>query len=262
MRNGFRKTCLAAAMAVSALLLGGCINLESELFVKKDGSGQITVTKNINPMMAGMMGGGEDGEDSKLEEAEAEAEALAARIPGGEVVSVDDLGGGKMRIVVGFPDVNGLDPKVLSSTTNIGESEGDDEDYGSTFRFAGGVLTYTNKNPKDTEKLGEMGDQFGDEEQRENLQMFLPMLEGAGLSLTIRVDGPIAETNARHADGSVVTLVSLPLGAFISAAINKSDEFKAIGQATAGDPDAFAQAIEDLVPGLKMDPQEEIRIRF
>jgi len=258
----------AAVLAASIGLMGGCINMENELLVKRDGSGLLTQTVALSEMMMSFMGGmgeeGEDGGDTLLEGFRTKAEEQAGRIPGGAVESVEWLEPKKVyRVVLSFPDINQFKGKHLMPNMNMmdgdeddDDGEGDDGGEGSKFSYANGVLIFTNESTIDQEQISKMG------EIDEGVKMMLPMFGDSAITMTIRVDGAIAQTNARHVnpDRRSITIMHMPLGAFMGLAVNQPEAYREA--VDTDDPVTMATALEGAVAGLKMDVQPQITIRF
>lgn len=97
------------------------------------------------------------------------------------------------------------------------------------------------------------------------MQMAAGMFQGMRIAYFIRVDGEIAETNAKHVDGTLITMTDMEPGKMMSdpkfAEIMAEGEKFQTEKPTDAQVAAMMQKVETL-NGVKMETQEKVTIRF
>jgi hypothetical protein len=83
------------------------------------------------------------------------------------------------------------------------------------------------------------------------------LFEGMKIAVAVEVEGTIVKTNATHRDGSKITLMELDFGKLIEMA----DKFKEFSLAKPETLEETKQFMKD-IPGIKVELNEEIKIRF
>lgn len=271
MRRLLAKGIMAAA---GLLVLAGCVNIDQEILVKKDGSGQfvgVVDVPDMSAMLAALGGAKEDGNAAEaaqkqaLEEAKKTAEALAAKIEGAKVESVElvpaaDKKPARIKTVVSFPDINKVNLEMINDRQEQeAKDDDDDDDDDGRITYKDGVLTIKNDSSDEVfDKLGDMGD----DEARQQLKQALPFMPDGTMRIAIRVEGAITETNARHVnkDKTAVLLGSVPIKGLLEAMLNKSEDLAKANKIE--DKAERAKAVEALIPGLKLEGAETITIKF
>ncbi|MDH4227564.1 MAG: hypothetical protein OEV59_07435 [Deltaproteobacteria bacterium] len=233
MKNGVFLALIAAVM----FLLAGCVDTDTSVSVKKDGSGEIT--SRIIFVAASKSA---DAKPTVVDEAMTKKyEALAAEMGEGvtlkavEPVKADN--GHGIRVQYAFTDIS----KVKISTENMmGESSKDNAAATFyTFAFknnaAGKTVKAGNANPesvlltviapKRDKKKAEPKDKASGakkrktpEEEARDEEMFKKMFDGFRMALTVKVDGKIKKTNAARVDkdGGAVTMMDINYGKLIN----------------------------------------------
>lgn len=264
-----RKTVFLILSALLALAtLAGCVGVDNEILVRRDGSGQLVQTMSLPDLgsmfkSAGFEGGEEiiaQQRQEVLRHARSVADELVAGIPGGEVETVELVEGppARIRTVISFPDVNAVNLAALVGAAPPADLDNEANPLAITCRD--GRLEIRNNTARGFD--AEAAESLFTDEQKKNLQMYVKMMDESPIRMSVRVEGRITETNARHLnqDRTALLLVSVPLKGFVEAVLGRSADLR---KALAiGDAPRRAEALELLVPGLKLDPTEEITVLF
>lgn len=289
MKSNFFKAPLPAALALVAILgLTGCIEESTVVKINKDGSGVIHTRKYENTeggkgLLGGLGGGAED--DEPEIEAPTEEELTARAEAMGEGVTFKSLRKGKNKsgwtgyeAVYTFKDINTVELDLnMKDSGDMEQAEeeqegADQEEAGEpervTFEMKDGVLKIRTPDPAD-EKNGKDEDQekdaaegaqdpFADNAEGAGMMaMMAPMFAGAKVGFFVEVDGEIAETNAKHRKGSMITILRADLGKLFAnpEALSKLDGLE-------GNDRQEVQKIVDSIEGVDMDLQDPITVEF
>jgi hypothetical protein len=182
--------------------------------------------------------------------------------------------------IFAFADINKLqlEMKPTGSSQLEGsdlEQEAQDEgeiDESELIRFAmkDGLLTITAPDPEDAEAPGEgeaegeedpvdgAQDPFaGDMENPQMMAMMAAMFAGAKMGFFVEIDGEIAEANAKHRNGNMITIMRADLGKLFSDA----EGIKKM-QGLEGNTREDVQKIIDGIDGVDVDLQDPITVKF
>jgi len=281
-------TLVLSVAAVAAL--AGCIDVETLVKVKPDGSGtveeKVLMKKELVAMMQNMgasMGATGETESgfSLLDRDELEKDAQAmgdgVTLISAEALSTDTGEGYLARFA--FEDINAL--RLNQNPGDRAPSEGgqgDGPEVGSKnetliFSFTPGdepVLIIqppvedTSGTADAKETTGKAGPEAADAAstadeaaQAQAMMMMQQMFDGLRVAIHLEVEGEIIETNATHRDGSRVTLMEMDF----SKLLQDPERFQAFVKS---DPDSLEGAKELMkdLPGAKVDLNDEIKIRF
>jgi hypothetical protein len=290
MKTSFFKHLRCVAFALLTIIgFTGCIEESTVVKVKKDGSGVIHHREYSNAGAAmGALGGlgGGDAEDSEPDDegpSEEELKAQAKKM--GEGVTLKSLRKGKNKngwkgyeAIFAFEDINKLKVEMLGKDAGDLEQPdpaGDAPDEQEKpelveFEMKDGVLTITTPDPdggegqtgtgKDESDENDEGaaDPFGgDGGGAQMAAMMGPMFIGARMGFFVEIDGEIAETNARHQNGNMLTILKVDLGKLFAdqQALGKMDEIEGASRED-------AQKIADSIEGMDMDLQKPITVKF
>ncbi|MGK0186794.1 MAG: hypothetical protein ACI9R3_002577 [Verrucomicrobiales bacterium] len=273
---------------VAAFGLSSCIQSHTVVSVNKDGTATIVEKTMLGGMMAQMMAGfgdafGQPGEakapaNPLMDRATYEAQAKKM----GEGVTLTKLeetkdakGGMGVTVTYAVADINklklsmgadmpeamkGMAPEIQEKLDEAGK-----EEEPVTFSFKAGELKInlpqpeidpaTAKANKELEGL-EPELQLGPEEAQQ-MEMAKMMLADMSMSLTVKVNGDIAKTNASHAKGNEVTLFSMKFadimkdpGAFSKLAMLGEDM----------QDKSKAMEMMKTLPGVKVETKKEVSI--
>ena len=96
-----------------------------------------------------------------------------------------------------------------------------------------------------------------DEVSEEVIAQMKEIFQGMKIALSVFVDGKILETNATHREGSKITVLELDFGKLLEI----PEQFKKFNQSQPKTVEEYKALMQNL-PGVKVDVNNEIRIRF
>lgn len=248
-----------AAVAL-ALVLSGCFQLASVLTVRPDGSGTLEdrVTLSETALGFARMADSTDAEGGLADREALEARA-AALGPGVRLLRVDEAEDG-YTAVYAFDDVSAI--QYTLPRPPIGEDAGEDDDQ-RPFAFAferGATSTLRVTVPDDDQPEADTttaADETDPEQTRQMLAMMRMMLGEAHVSVALRVDGEIVETDAEYVDGGSVTLLDLQMGALIDV-LDEHPELMGRDRPPLGE----IRAMLGDTDGLQIQPPGTLSVRF
>lgn len=260
-------------LIILPLLIAGCLQVETNVKVNKDGSGTITekvlMSKTFVNMMKEFAQSFQDsastGEFSLFSEDEIKNNAKGygenIKYVSHEFINDDKWEG--YNAIFSFDDVTKIklspDP---DSKVEIGMAEEapEEADY-YFFRFVKGDTPELiidrpeiKLNPESENKT-ETSDEEQDAEEDSN--EYLKLMEGMKINISVEVEGKILNTNANYVDNSRVTLMHMDLGEMMK---NK-DEFKKFKNKEPKNIDEMKEFLEKF-PGMKLEIQKPVTIKF
>lgn len=252
------KKAVALMGAMLALVgLSSCLEMETVVSVKKDGSGTITENVKIGAQMAGMMAmGAEEGADPLDEQFGEEALKENAKKygEGVELLSSergkDDSGKITVQAVYKFADVNKV--KLSFGGMMNDEESVEEEEDAPKLSMKDGVLTIGVPAPDGSD----MG--FGDEDMTdEQMAMMAPMMAGMKVSMIIKGENGIAETNATYHEGDSVTLFAMEM----DEVLKNEGGLKAMKKLEVEGREEFGKAVKE-VKGVDIESKETVTIKL
>jgi hypothetical protein len=252
------------ATVVLGLFTTSCFEQNAVIRLNKDGSGTITETTLLSPEASTMLEsmGGQD-PLAKMADKEAAA-AYAKKI--GEGVEVEKAGkitrGDRagVEVVYRFKDINSVKFTMGGSMAEMAKAMAppgipqpeQPEQQPASFKYADGVLTLVNPGNKPAEgeappEMPEVTDQ--------QIAMAKGMFKDMKMGFTMEFPGGIAETNATHAEGNIVTMADIDFGKFVEDPAHLRKLMAANDQG----PAAAAAAVKD-IPGVKVETKEEFTV--
>lgn len=253
---------LTKVLAVLSMLLffNSCLESDTVILVKKDGSGTITETVAIGAQAIAMMQmgaqqeGGEGADPFADFNENAMREKAATFGTGTEFVSVKkEEKDGKVIFtsLYKFPDVNQLTFSPESMTA--GENAGAEEDaVSATFSLADGVLTVAMPDPSQNKP-----DFVEADENLDQMEMMAPMFAGMRMTAKLELEGGIKETNATYRDGETITLFGIDFDEMMKG----EGGIKALSQVQGETREEVAKNLTE-VQGIKMETKEKVTLAF
>ena len=258
------KTICLSVLALAALVISGCMQSKTEVFLKKDGSGTITTTEVVSAsamqMMQGM-GEGADGPAGQLASLinidEDELKAGVGKygddveFVSAEAITLENGSKGR-KVVYAFKDVNKLKLSPNAGNMNAETEEGEPT---VAFHYEKGKLTMNfPQNPeKDEEEMQSIA-----ELQQVPPQMKL-MFNDMLVEIVLKVEGKVSETNALfplpEKDGIVI--VSMDVGKLVSNA----EAIKDFSATKPSDRKAMQEVMKKY-DFIKVENQEEVTVKF
>jgi len=277
-----RKIITAAGALLIGLGLSSCMEQNTVLTVKKDGSAVLEETALMGAQMASMLAlGGLDPENAgaappSLVPAEADLIAKGESLGEGvvfqgveEIKLPDGRQGFKASYSVADVSKLTITPGGLGTMQMLqpdgGEVEIDEEQLEEgalSFAMKGGALVVSMPSNGVSADEGETGglEQLPemDPEELAQMQMMAPMLQGMRVGFEIKAEGGIAESDALHRDGDTITLFEVNVGEMLKEPKNMA-KMQALE-----DTENFARVRRELqdVEGVKIEPRDEVTIKF
>jgi hypothetical protein len=271
------RTLLAVALAATcAALLVGCLQVQTVVKVRPDGSGTIEERMVMKGQMAMMMMamaqmGHEQGDTTTKKGgvfSEEEMKKRAAQLGegvtfvSGKELTIDD--GQGYEAVFAFTDISKVklsespDVNAMGTGTGAEETKREEKKY-VTFGFTrGNPATLTVFMPprakKEKTKQAERQD---DREMKAGMAMARAMFKDLKFSSVLEVQGSIVETDATFRNGSRVTLFEVDFDKLMSdeTLMNKAIENEDIS-------DEEAKELMRKYPGIKIELNKATKIRF
>lgn len=261
---------------VLALITSACLQIESEITLKKDGSGTITESLVFGEQMAAMMqmaeaqggaaGAGAGGNPMAKMMDKGAAQARAKEMGEGvEFVSmkkINDNGRMGVKTTFKFSDINKLKYTSSSAMGGMGDMKGmgvkEEEGAAPIFKYADSKLTITQKHPDVKEgdldaakKAAEVADeQMGEQE----LAMMQGMMKDMRMTMKIKIEPGIKKTNASHVTGDTLTMADIQFAKLLS-------DPKKLQALQSGDFEKTKKALKGM-DGIKFETQEVVEVEL
>lgn len=274
--NSCRKALGLLLLGIVPLAVTGCMEIETVVKVNSDGSGTITerlvMSNEIVEMMKEMAPEGQPAEFYNLQELRDAASGYGSGVTYISARNVETEFGKGYEASYAFTDINGI---------RVGQSPGDkmpgdnaeggpDDDAGfTTFTMRPGnpgeLVIHWPVNEKEPGAM-ETGETASVDasapnqipEQREAaMEMMKTAFKDMRMSMHVEVAGQIVDSNATHLNGSRVTLVEIAFADFLD-----SDEAMKTMASNEEPTVADMKEMMRLIPGLKMEIEPEVNVRF
>lgn len=270
-----KKSCLALASMIAALILPGCFQSEMTIHLNKDGSGTFVEETRLGAQMVTMldqmsaMGGNSNAKDDPVakmfsaEKATTRASELGTGVVFDKSEAVTAKGFKGARVTYRFQDINTLkispgDSMKDMSPMDAGKIPAGTASNPITFAYADSKLTIKMHQPSTDEQTKETTPEtpdMPDMDTPEAQAMAKQMLGDMKMSLQLVVEPGIANTNATHTSGNTITLIEMNMGKLLENA----DTLKKLGKLDKNNPTAAMQALKG-IKGLKFEVQEVVTV--
>lgn len=267
-----------AILPLLALPTAGCINFETLVKVKADGSGTLvqsmTMSAETMEMMKAAKGEGAKVEAGKpmaletkdIEQAKAEASKLGEGVTFVKAEPIDTSEARGMRATYSFKDVTKL--KVSQKPTSPGGATppagGKDVDETMQFGFAkaangNSVLTIGMPDLKAASKDGtSKSEAKAPEAPAEAMGMIKQMFKGLRIAIAVEPEGKVVSTNSPFVEGSRVTIMEMKFDSLIA----DEAKLKAFSEAMDSGSIADAKRLMKGLPGVKINLDPEVKIEY
>lgn len=259
MKTFLSKTAKLALGLLSAIALPSCLQNETTINLKKDGSGTIVEETMLSAQMLAMMTQfAQPGQPDPVAEMFKEEKAKEKTAKLGEGVEyvktemVDKDGKKGARVEYKFADINTVkvSPGDAVEDGDAPAEEGKKKKEEVKFAYADGKLKVIVP-PTDFGDMNMGGENQGGAEAVQMKQML------ADMRLTVKlviVDG-ISATNASYVDGNAITLFDIQVGKMLE----QEDALKKISETAKTDKDAAKAAFAKL-EGMKVETKEDVTV--
>ena len=254
-----------------AIIFSGCIDVETNLKVNKDGSGTIEETVLISNEVvkmlhefAGTFGDSTEANSFKIFDGnelkqKASGYGTGVEYVSGEEIIKDDQQG--FRVVYSFKDLNNIslspDPEnQISLGEDVEKTEPDSDQF--RFKFIPGdtpkvIISAKINEPKPGS--GEMESQ--DSEITPEDSTFLEMMKGMKINMNVIFNGEIVSTNSSYKGKNKITLLGIDFGKIIS----NPEAFKKLNQKNPENFVEFKEIVKD-IPGIKLETNYPVSVTF
>ncbi|MBT8379129.1 MAG: hypothetical protein KJN64_07855 [Ignavibacteria bacterium] len=264
---------LTTIVIASAIIFSGCIQIETKLFVKKDGSGtikeKVLMSKSFVNMLKGFAQSFQDStsEDEftlfKDEEIKADAENYGTDVNyvSHDFIYEDNWEG--YTAVYSFSDVSKIkltpdpDDKVEVGMEEDTESA---KDYYYFSIIKGDIAELTIDRPEielNENELEDSEETNSEDVDNEIGEEFLEMMNGMSIKINVEVDGNISNTNASYVDGSEITLFQMNF----SEMMKNKDDFKEFTNKQPGSLEEMKEFLQKF-PSMKIEIEKPVKIKF
>jgi len=268
MKMNLRK--LTIFLFVPVVLFSGCLKVNSNVKINKDGSGileeQVLMSDMVISMMNEFMSSFQDStstpEEFKLfKEDELEAKASeygeGVKYVSGEEIKIDGWEG--YKAIYSFEDLNKITMDTDPNTKVENQQDGGKESEHFSFKFIPGDIAeliidrpeLTSKN-EDEEISVETG--TADEELDDNL---IKMMDGMTMTISLELNGKIVETNASYVDDTRITMLDIDFSKLL-----KNKESLELFKKNPPDNLDEMKAIVENIPGIKVEFKKPVSVKF
>lgn len=256
------KSVKLALGLIAALALPSCLQNETTITLKKDGSGTIIEETLLGAQMMVMMTQfAQPGQPDPIAAMFSEDKAKAKTAELGEGVEYvktemfEKNGKKGARIHYKYADINkiSLNPKdaVNDMKKKIAPDEGKEKLENVKFAYADGKLKIIVP-PTDFDEMKMDGAEGGDPQ---HVAMVKKMMADMRLSMKLVVADGIAETNASHVEGDTITLFDVQVGKML----DQKDALKKISETAKTDMQAAKTAFGNL-DGIKVETKDDVTV--
>lgn len=268
-----KRIILSLVAAAAALALPSCLQNETTIHLKKDGSGTIVEETVFGAQMMAMLGQmaafGAPGEDPLAdlvseEKATERASQLGEGVTFVKAEKIERNGGKGARITYAFQDISAVriaaGDAAKTAMPDLGGAAlaAAEEADPITFAFADNKLTINLPQPKPGEGETADGENIPLSEEEANPEMegmIKQMLGDMKIALRVVVEPGIAATNATHRDGNTITLMEMDMAKLME----QEGALRKLGTLDQSNPQAAFEAIKT-IDGVKMETEKTVTV--
>ena len=261
-----------------SVLLAGCLQVDTTINLKKDGSGTINekvlMSKTFVNMMKEFAMAFQDSATAAEEEfslfkdediiSDAKEYGNDVKYLSHSFISNDEWEG--YEAIYSFDDISKIkiqpdpDSKVAMSEDETG-SEDEGEYYFFKFK-KGDVSELIIDRPeiefnKDSQEEESSSEEVTEQNEDELGEEALKMMDGMKINIAVKIDGEISSSDATYVDGSTITLFQMSLGEMMK----DKEAFKEFQNKEPKNIEEMKQFIEKF-PGMKIEIQKPVSVKF
>ncbi len=261
---------LTILLFIPVLLFSGCLKVNSNVIINKDGSGileeQVLMSEMVISMMNEFMSSFQDStstpEEFKLfKEDELKAKASeygeGVKYVSGEEIKIDGWQG--YKAIYSFEDLNKIKMETDPNTkVENPQDDGQATEYFS-FKFIPGDIAelIIDRPALSSEKEDKEIAVETDTENQELDDNLIKMMEGMSMTISLEFNGEIVETNASYVDGSKITMLDIDFSKIL-----KNKESLELFKKNPPDNLDEMRAIVENIPGMKVEFQKPVIVKF
>lgn len=253
--------------------LFGCLQVDTKVNVKKDGSGTIEETvliKNevINMLKEFAMAFDSTKKDDfsffKEDEMKAKASDYGEGVKFKSSQKINKKGFDGYKVVYSFTDINKIklnvnpDDKLPMGESSAEEMENDNDYVNFSFKKGSpSLLTILFPEKKMEKDQTSETTEISDSAMTDQIDKMIEMFDGMRISVNLFVNGDIQETDATYVDGNKITLMDINFAELIK---NK-DVLIALEKSNQMSRENFKEMTAS-IPGIKVEAQEKIIVKI
>lgn len=274
-----KKLILLLNVTFLSLLLAGCLQVDTTINVKKDGSGTINEKVLMSKTFVNMMkefamafndsttAADEDFSLFKNDEIISDAKEYGADVKyvSHNFISNDEWEG--YEAIYSFEDISKIkvqpdpDSKVAMSEDETETETADNDEY-YFFKFKKGDVSelIIDRPPIEFDSDSSSQESSGDDVESNEDELgdeAMKMMEGMKINIAINVEGKITNSNATYVEGSTITLFHMNLGEMM----NNKEAFKEFKNNEPKNIEEMKQFMEKF-PGMKIEIEKPVSIKF
>ena len=261
---------LTIMLFILVMLFSGCLKVNSNVIINKDGSGileeQVLMSDMVISMMNEFMSSFEDStsapEEFKLfKEDELEAKASeygeGVRYVSGEEIKIDGWQG--YKAIYSFEDLNKI--KMETDPNTKVENPQDDGQATEHFSFKftpGDIAELIIDRPELNSKMEDEDISVETDTENEELDDDLvKMMDGMTMTISLELNGEIVETNASYVDDTKITMLDIDFSEIL-----KNKETLELFKKNPPDNLDEMKAIVENIPGMKVEFKKPVIVKF
>jgi hypothetical protein len=261
---------LTIFLFIPVMLFSGCLKVNSNVIINKDGSGileeQVLMSDMVISMMNEFMSSFEDStsapEEFKLfKEDELEAKASGygegVRYVSGEEIKIDGWQG--YKAIYSFEDLNKIKMETDPNTKVENPQDDGQETEHFSFKFTPGDIAelIIDRPELSSENKDEDMSVETDTENEELDDDLVKMMDGMTMTISLELNGEIVETNASYVDDTKITMLDIDFSEIL-----KNKETLELFKKNPPDNLDEMKAIVDNIPGMKVEFKKPVFVKF
>lgn len=262
------------SLIVLSFFLVGCLQIDTSVYVNKDGSGvineKVLISKTFVNMIKEFAQSFQDSSNTEEFSLFSDEEIIRDAKSYGESVKyvthefVSDDNWEGYTAVYSFDDVTKIklspDPDSKVNVATEATEEPVQQDY-YFFKFVKGDepeliidhpeidISTAGEDSNQTQESAENNEESGDD--------FLTMMEDIRINISVEVEGNIVSTNAQYVEGSKITLLQMDF----SEMIKNKEDFKKFRNKEPKNIEEMKEFLDKL-PGMKLEIQKPVTVKF
>jgi len=245
---------LTILLFIPVILFSGCIKVNSNVIINKDGSGILEEQVLMSDMVITMMN---EFMSSFQDSTSAPEEGEGVKYVSGEEIKIDGWQG--YKAIYSFEDLNKIKMETDPNTkVENPQDDGQATEYFS-FKFIPGEIAELIIDRPDLSSKNQ-NEEISVETDSENQELddnLIKMMDGMTMTISLEFNGEIVETNASFVDGSKVTMLDIDFSEIL-----KNKESLEMFKKNPPDNLDEMKAIVENIPGMKVEFQKPVIVKF
>lgn len=261
---------LTISLFIPVILFSGCLKVNSNVIINKDGSGtleeQVLMSDAVIAMMNEFMSSFQDSttapEEFKLfKEDELKSKASeygeGVKYISGEEIKIDGWRG--YKAIYSFEDLNKIKMETDPNTkVENPQDDGHETEYFSFKFIPGDIAELIIDRPDLSSKMED--EEITEETDTENQELddsLIKMMDGMTMTISLEFKGEIVETNASYVDGTKITMLDIDFSEIL-----KNKESLELFKKNPPDNLDEMKAIVENIPGMKVEFKKPVIVKF